>query len=312
VARLAFLGSPDAAVAPLEALVAAGHDVTLVVSRADTRRGRGKAHTPSPVKRAALALGISVDDDLEAVSGAGAELGVVVAYGRILPKRLLDAVPMVNVHFSLLPRWRGAAPVERAVLAGDAETGVSLMRLEEGLDTGPVVATVAVEVGVGEHAAALTRRLSVTGAQLLVNALAGGVDALGPGTAQQGTPTYAEKISPDDLRLDWRRPASELERVVRLDRAWTMFRGERLLVLDARAIDVRRRDGADSHLPDHPDVGADAAPGDVRGTVVDTGDGLLELVSVQPAGKRPMGAAQWWRGVRATGHERLGDAHDDR
>ena len=309
VARLVFLGSPDAAVAPLEALVAAGHEVRLVVSRADARRGRGKARTPSPVKHAALALGIEVTDELDAVSRAGAELGIVVAYGRIVPGALLDTLPMVNVHFSLLPRWRGAAPVERAVLAGDTETGVSLMRLEAGLDTGPVLATARAEIGAHEHAAVLTRRLSVTGAQLLVEALAGGVDALGPGTAQQGTPTYAEKIGTEELRLDWSRPASELERLVRLDRAWTTFRGERLLVLDAQAIDVHRRD--ESGDADDAYGEQDAAPGDIRGTVVGTGDGFLELVSVQPAGKRPMGAAQWWRGVRATGAERLGDPRDD-
>ncbi|MGH9028042.1 MAG: methionyl-tRNA formyltransferase, partial [Acidimicrobiales bacterium] len=140
MARLAFLGSPSAAVPSLRALVRAGHDVSLVVSRPDKRRGRGQAASPSPVKAAALEAGIDVTDQLDDVLGSGAELAVVVAYGRIIPKRVLDVMPMVNAHFSLLPRWRGAAPVEHAILAGDRVTGVCIMVLEEGLDTGPVLA----------------------------------------------------------------------------------------------------------------------------------------------------------------------------
>ena len=147
--RLVFLGTPEMAVPPLRALVEAGHDVVGVVTRADTRRGRGGAHSPSPVKAAAEALGIPVghdpDDVLDAVA-AGAELGVVVAYGRIIKPHLLDAIPMVNLHFSLLPRWRGAAPVERAILAGDPETGVGVMRVEEGLDTGGIYAEARVPI----------------------------------------------------------------------------------------------------------------------------------------------------------------------
>jgi methionyl-tRNA formyltransferase len=295
VARLAYLGSPDAAVAPLEALVAAGHHVTLVVSRADARRGRGTTRSASPVKRAALDLGLAVTDDLGGVTDAGAELGVVVAYGRIIPSGVLDALAMVNVHFSLLPRWRGAAPVERAVLAGDTRTGVSLMRLDAGLDTGPVVATAPVEIEPGEHVGSLTRRLSDTGAQLLVDALADGVGALGAGRAQTGPPTYAEKITPDELRLDWERPAHDLERVVRLDRAWTTWRGERLRILEAVAVD-----------------GAGLAPGARRDTLVGTGAGQLRLLSVQPAGRRPMAADAWGRGIRVGADERLGAPGDAR
>src|ERR1700688_651507 len=139
VARLVFLGTPPAAAVALEALVRAGHDVALVVSRVDARRGRGAELAPSAAKRAALALGLDVTERLDDVTTVGAEMGVVVAYGRLIPGRILESLPMVNVHFSLLPRWRGAAPVERAVLAGDTETGVCLMRLEETLDTGPVL-----------------------------------------------------------------------------------------------------------------------------------------------------------------------------
>lgn len=307
MARLVFLGTPPAAAVALEALVGAGHDVALVVSRADVRRGRGGAQTPSPVKRAALELGLDVTDRLDDVTGAGAELGVVVAYGRLVPARILDALPMLNAHFSLLPRWRGAAPVERAVLAGDTETGVCLMRLEPTLDTGPVLASQRVQVAEHEHVAALTRRLAAVAAQLLVETLAPGVDTLPPGTPQHGEATYAEKLGPDELRLDWARPAWELERVVRLDRAWTTFRHERLLVLDARA----RPEPALS-------VGAGAAldapgvPGALRDSAVCTGDGVLELLEVQPAGKRPMPAAAWWRGVRVQAGETLGEEKDRR
>jgi len=297
VARLVFLGTPPAAAVSLEALVRAGHDVVLVVSRADARRGRGATHSPSPVKSAALALGLEVTDRLDDVAVAGAELGVVVAYGRLVPGRVLDDLPMVNVHFSLLPRWRGASPVERAVLAGDTETGVCVMRLEESLDTGPVLAEHRVTIGAREHVSALTDRLATVGAELLVDTLAKGVDSLPAGAPQQGEPTYAEKVRPEELRLDWRHAASELERVVRLDRAWTTFRHERLRVLDgvARSGPRADRDG----------VGP-VVPGTLEEVAVHTGDGVLELVEVQPAGKRPMSASAWCRGVRVEAGETLG------
>ncbi len=288
MARLAYLGSPDAAVAPLRALVAAGHEIPLVVSRADTRRGRGTTHTPSPVKQAARDLGLPVSDALDDVLDAGAELAVVVAYGRIIPARVLDVLPMINVHFSLLPRWRGAAPVERAILAGDDVTGVCIMRLEAGLDTGPVLATTPLALDPDVHASVVVDRLSQAGAALLVELLANGVAALGPGRRQEGEPTYAAKLAPDEFHLDWRRPAEELHRVVRLDRAWTTFRGERLRVLEARP------------LPDQPDADAGHPPGAIGGAagadVVQCGSGRLALVEVQPAGKRPMAAAAWRRG----------------
>jgi methionyl-tRNA formyltransferase len=307
VARLVFLGTPPAAAVSLEALVRAGHEVALVVSRADTRRGRGSAHTPSPTKRAAVDLGLDVTDRLDDVVATGAELGVVVAYGRIIPGRILEALPMVNVHFSLLPRWRGAAPVERAVLAGDTETGVCLMRLEESLDTGPVLASRQVEMGEHEHVSSVTERLAVLGAQLLVDMLADGVSHLPTGEPQRGEPTYARKIQPEELRLAWDRPASELERVVRLDRAWTTFRHERLLVLDAVARLV-------TGLADDATAGVDAVgpPGTLEGISVRTGAGTLELIEVQPAGKRPMPASEWSRGVRAQPGETFGNEGDRR
>jgi methionyl-tRNA formyltransferase len=290
MARLAYLGTPSAAVPPLEALVAAGHDVALVVSRPDTRRGRGAARTPSPVAAAARRLRLEVTDRLEHVLEADAELGVVVAYGRIIPSSVLGALDMVNAHFSLLPRWRGAAPVERAILAGDTVTGVCLMRLEAGLDTGPVLARRELTVD-DSHAGVLTERLSHLGAEMLVELLRGGVAGLGPGDPQQGEPTYAEKVEPDDLRLDWSRPAAELRRVVRLDRAWTVFRGRRLRVLEAM-LSVAPRGGG--------------PPGRIDGTTVSTGDGALELVLVQPEGRRPLAAADWARGARLEPGEMLG------
>lgn len=136
--RLAYFGTPEMAVPPLQALVAAGHDVALVVTRVDKRRGRGSELSPSPVKAAALELGLPVSHSVDDVLGRDIELGVVVAFGQLIKPHVLTEVPMVNMHFSLLPRWRGAAPVERALLAGDTETGVCLMQLEEGLDTGPI------------------------------------------------------------------------------------------------------------------------------------------------------------------------------
>ena len=188
----------------------------------------GAGSTPSPVKAAAAELGLPVTDDLDAVLDAGVDLGVVVAYGRIIPRRVLEAVPMVNLHFSLLPRWRGAAPVERALLAGDETTGVCLMEVAEGLDTGAVYA-------VESHARSapddtldsLRGRLVEIGSRMLVDALTAGLPTPVP---QAGEPTYAAKIDPAELEIDWTRPAVELDRLVRLGGAWTTFRGKRLKV----------------------------------------------------------------------------------
>jgi methionyl-tRNA formyltransferase len=174
MARLVYLGTPEAAVPPLRTLVAAGHDVALVVTRPDKRRGRGSQLVPSPVKAAALDLDLAVTDDLASATGVGAELGVVVAYGRIVPAAVLDELPMVNLHFSLLPRWRGAAPVERAILEGDAETGVCLMAVEAGLDTGAVYAEEATAIDPEETATELRARLVIIGCRMLEDHLAAG------------------------------------------------------------------------------------------------------------------------------------------
>jgi methionyl-tRNA formyltransferase len=292
VARLVFLGTPDAAVPPLHTLVAAGHDVALVVTRPDKRRGRGGALVPSPVKAAALKLGLAVTDDLARATSVGAELGVVVAYGRIIPVTVLHQLAMVNLHFSLLPRWRGAAPVERALLEGDAETGVCLMAVEAGLDTGGVYAVEATEIDPDESVDDLRARLVAIGCRLLEEHLADGRAGLPVPRDQAGNPTYAEKLLSHELELDWTRPAVHLRRVVRLKRAWTTFRGRRVRVLAAGA-------GVDDGTP--------IGPGELQGTVVGAADGTrVELVTVQPEGKRPMDASAWLNGIHPGPGDRFG------
>jgi methionyl-tRNA formyltransferase len=292
VARLVYLGTPDAAVPPLRALVAAGHDVALVVTRPDRRRGRRGAPAPSPVKAAALELGLTVTDDLAEATGVGAELGVVVAYGRIIPVAVLDRLPMVNLHFSLLPRWRGAAPVERALLEGDAETGVCLMAVEAGLDTGGVYAVESTGIDPDETVEELRARLVEIGCRMLVEYLVDGRSGLPVPRDQAGNPTYADKLLSHEFELDWTRPAAHLRRVIRLGRAWTTFRGRRIRILAARQSE---RDGRP------------LAPGELAGADVGAGEGsALELRTVQPEGRRPMEASSWLHGVRPGPGDRLG------
>ncbi len=270
----------------------------LVVTRPDKRRGRGGALVPSPVKSAAVELGLAVTDSLGDVAGAGAELGVVVAFGRVIPVEVLHALPMVNIHFSLLPRWRGAAPVERAILEGDAETGVCLMAVEAGLDTGGIYAEEGTNIGEEETADELRSRLVAIGCRLLVEHLGDGVAGLPPARDQVGTPSYAEKILPAERQLHWDQPAVQLHRVVRIGRAWTTFRGRRLAVLRAAAAD-----GTDDGEP----VRSGGEPGSLDGVDVMAGDGYrITLVTVQPEGRRPMDAQDWRRGVRPQPGERLG------
>lgn len=266
----------------LERLVGAGHDVAVVVTRPDRRRSRGAAPAPSPVKAAATRLGLAVSEDPGAVVDAGVGLGVVVAYGKILRPPVLGGVPLVNLHFSLLPRWRGAAPVERAILAGDEVTGVCLMEVTDQLDAGAVYRRVLTPIGAEETAAELRTRLASLGAQLLTDALAEG---LGEPEPQTGEPTYAAKLTPAELRLDWSRPAVELARTVRVGRAWTTVGGKRLLVLAARAEDGPGR----------------GAPGDLDGAAVTTGNGRLRLVRVGPEGRGALDAEAWLRGTRGVG-----------
>ena len=275
----------------LRALVGEGHEVVLVVTSPDRRRGRREEPSPTPVKRVAGELGIAVTETLEDVVGSGAELGVVVAFGRIVPPGVLERVPMVNVHYSLLPRWRGAAPVERAIIAGDATTGVCVMALERGLDTGPVYARSEVAIGDDETAGELRGRLGAVGTALLLELLER-PEGLPVPTPQSGEASYAAKLTRDELRLDFTRSAVECHRVVRVGRAWTTFRGRRLIVVAARP------------SADHPASGA--PPGLLEGSAVMTGAGALELVEVQTEGRGPLPFAAWRAGARPRPGELLG------
>jgi methionyl-tRNA formyltransferase len=275
------------AVRPLRALVDAGFDVALVVSAADKRRGRGAHLVPSPVKAAAVELGLPVTDRVDDVLDVAAELGVVVAFGRIIKRHVLEQVPMVNLHFSLLPRWRGAAPVERAILSGDERTGVCLMALEEGLDTGGIYRRAVEPIADDDTLDGLRSRLVRAGSALLVDALREG---LGEPEPQHGEVTYAHKLTPEEHRLDFAAPAVDLHRVVRLGRAWCTFRDRRLKVWRARVVD--RPAG---ELP----------PGAFDGLVVACGEGGLELVEVQPEGKPRMAAVDWRNGAQPRVGERL-------
>jgi methionyl-tRNA formyltransferase len=290
--RLVFLGSPADALPPLRAIHETGHEVALVVTQPDRRRGRGGGVDPSPVKRLALELGLPVvtpercKEALPDIAGSGAALGVVVAFGQLIPQSVLDALPegFVNLHFSLLPRWRGAAPVERAMMAGDTETGVCLMQLEAGLDTGPVYACERVAIGPEETAGELRARLVEVGTEVLLANL-----ERVPGTEpvpQEGEPTYAHKLTVEEFELDWARPAAELARLVRAGNprpgAWTTASGRRLKVRRARF-----------------EEGATAAPGTLVGPAqVATAEGVLHLVEVQPEDKAPMAGTAWAAGFR--------------
>ncbi len=247
--KLVYFGTPAAAVPPLEALVAAGHEIAAVITQPDRRRGRGSGLVGSPVRVAAVALGLPVFTPEKArsivadVRALGADLGVVVAFGQILPIELLDAIDggLVNVHFSLLPRWRGAAPVERAILAGDTETGVCIMGVEEGLDTGPVYARATVPIGAEETAGELHARLVAAGTDLLVETVPK-VASISP-EVQVGEPTYASKLTVDEFELDLARPAGELARIVRAGNprpgAWLTVDGTRFKVWRAHELDGR-------------------------------------------------------------------------
>jgi methionyl-tRNA formyltransferase len=263
----------------LRAIVEAGHDVALVVSAADKRRGRGSQVAPSPVKAAALELGLPVTariDDLLDLDPP-AELGVVVAFGRLIKPHVLDALPMINVHFSLLPRWRGAAPLERAILAGDEVTGVCVMDVEEGLDTGAVYGRV--EVAMDDMTADELRTVLVAaGTTLVLDALANG---LGEPEPQAGEALYAHKLEPAELAIDWTKPAADIHRTVRVGNAWTTHRGKRLKVWRTA-------------LP---------AGG---GVVVPTGTEPIELVEVQPEGKPRLPAGAWANGVHWQPTDTLG------
>jgi methionyl-tRNA formyltransferase len=296
--RLVYLGTPEVAVAPLRALVTAGFEVALVVTRPDTRRGRGAGLQPSPVKAVAHELGLAVTEQLDDVVSVGADLGVVVAFGRIIARRVLEQLPMVNIHFSLLPRWRGAAPVERALLAGDERTGVCLMEVAEGLDTGGVYACAETGIGPDDTLDSLRGRLVAMGSELLVTRLG---DGLGTPSPQEGEPTYAAKLDASDYEIDWSRSAAELDRLVRLGGARTTFRGAGLKVWRARP-DTSSAWDVGGAVP-----GALVAPaGGGRQLAIRTGAGVLVPEVVQPEGRGRQEVAAWRNGARPELGEVLG------
>ncbi len=271
--RIVFLGTPEMAVPPLRALVDAGHDVVSVITRVDKKRGRGGSLSPSPVKSAALELGLTVSHDPDDILGIEADLAVVVAYGQIIKPHLLAVMPMINLHYSLLPRWRGAAPVERAILAGDAETGVDVMRLEEGLDTGGLYAEERVSIGVDTTADELRATLTEVGCRLLVDVVSRPVSEWidGP-TPQSGEALYASKLDKAEFEIDWTQPTVDVYRRIRVGGAWTMFRGKRLKIHSA-----------------------------------DLDEGAIIPTTVQPEGKGPMDFAAWRNGAQPTTDELFGD-----
>ncbi|MGA0863773.1 MAG: methionyl-tRNA formyltransferase [Ilumatobacteraceae bacterium] len=285
--RIVFLGTPEPAAEILERLISEGFDISLVVTGVDAKRGRGGGLSPSPVKQVALEAGIPVSHDVTDLIENGVDtVGVVVAFGRIIPRSVLDRVPMVNVHFSLLPRWRGAAPVERAILAGDEVTGVCIMDVVDELDAGGVRARREMPID-GATRADLMRTLTGIGSDLLVDVLRGPRTEAHP---QVGEPVYAHKIRREESLVDWSSDSVSISRVVRALRAHTSIGGRRLLILDAEPAGASRTD----------------VPGTCHDdAVVDCGDGSLRLLTVKPEGKPPVGATQWRRGVH--GAVRLGE-----
>ena len=277
---LVFLGTPTAAATVLSELIRNGFEIAHVVTRADARRGRGSATTPSPVKQVAIDNGLDVSHDMTWLKeNSGRDLlGVVVAYGKIIPASVLSRTPMVNIHFSLLPRWRGAAPVERAILAGDMRTGVCIMNVDETLDTGDVFARREIDIMETHTSENLTAELAVVGGQLLVDTLNEG---LGTRVSQHGETTYATKVSTEELRLDWNLSSIEVSRRIRAVRSYTMIGSQRLKIVHAELM--------------YDTV--QLSPGQCDGAgIVGTSDGAVRLVSVQPEGKAAMDAASWLRG----------------
>lgn len=290
--RIAFMGSPDFAVPALRALHAAGHEIVAVYCQPPRPAGRGQRETPCPVHRAALDLGLPVRTparlkrdvaEHEAFAALRLDAAVVAAYGLILPRAMLDAPARgcINIHASLLPRWRGAAPIHAAILAGDAETGITIMRMEEGLDTGPMLLKEAVPIFAATTVQDLHDRLAEAGARLVLRALT--EDPQGVPQPEDGV-TYAPKLAKEDGRLDWRDDAAALERRVRALNPWpgTFFthEGEQVRVLAAR-----------------PEPGA-GPPGTVLddAALVACGQGALRLTRLQRPGRAPLDAEAFLRG----------------
>ncbi len=290
--KVVFMGTPDFSVPVLEALVDAGHEVLCVYCQPPRPAGRGKKDRPSPVQAKAGELGLPVrfpkslkgEAEQAEFAALGADIAVVVAYGLILPQAVLDAPAKgcLNIHASLLPRWRGAAPIHRAIMAGDKETGVCIMQMEAGLDTGPVLLRKAVTIGAEETTAELHDRLSALGAAAIVEALAN-LDGLEPVEQPEEGVTYAKKIDKAEARVDWSKPAIEVDRLIRglspFPGAWCEVEGERLKLLRSRVVE------------------GDGAAGQVLGGLrIACGDGAVEILQAQRQGKRPMEAEELLRG----------------
>ncbi|XVX21831.1 methionyl-tRNA formyltransferase [Actinomycetota bacterium] len=309
--RLVFAGTPEVALPSLDALVASRHDVVAVVTRPDARVGRGRTLSPSPVKARAEEIGIEVltpgrpsePDFIARLTELAPDACPVVAYGALIPQAVLDipAHGWVNLHFSLLPAWRGAAPVQRALIAGDEFTGASTFRLEAGLDTGPVFGILTDRIQPRDTSGDLLGRLAEAGASLLVHTLDGIEDGTVEAVEQPGEGiSHAPKLEVTDAEIDWRTPALAIDRLVRgctpAPGAWTTFRGQRL---GLGPLEV----AGDS-------VGIDLAPGQVlagkREVLVGTVSAPVRLGEVRHQGKKPMPAADWARGVRPADDERLG------
>ena len=303
--RTVFLGTSEFAATVLGRLASGPHRPALVITRPDRPSGRGRKLTAPPVAAAACGLGLPVeqpervnDSDTQAAieqihAATGGELVLVVcAFGALIKEPLLSAHPLLNVHPSLLPRWRGAAPIERAIMAGDSETGVSIMCLTAGLDSGPVCLTGAEAIGPSDTYGSLAPRLAGLGGELLVAALDGWERGEPPPFAAQddALATYAEKIGPEDRLLDPGHPAIELERAVR---ALHPHIGARLALVDGTALGVCRARA----LPDRAQPKTPGALADAGGRLLcGTSAGALELLEVQPPGGRPMDAAAYLRG----------------
>lgn len=301
--RIIFMGTPDFSVPILDAIVAQGHDVVAVYSQPPRPAGRGKKERPGPVHLRAEALGLPVRHPVslkdpqaqEDFAALNADLAVVVAYGLLLPQPILDAPRMgcVNVHASDLPRWRGAAPIQRAIMAGDATTAVCLMQMEAGLDTGPVILRDQVAIAPDETAGSLHDKLSREGAALVQKALPM-LDMLPPEPQREDGVTYAAKIDKSEAKVDWTAPAPHIDARIRglspFPGAWTMVNGKRVKILASSVGD------------------GTGAPGMVLdGSTIACGSGAVDLIQVQPEGKGPMTAEDWMRGARLAPGDRLGE-----
>ena len=290
--RVIFMGTPDFSVPVLDALVEAGHDVVAAYCQPPRPAGRGKKDRPSPVQARAEALGIEVrhpvsikgPQELADFAALEADIAVVVAYGLILPQAVLDAPKWgcLNIHASLLPRWRGAAPIHRAILAGDAETGVCIMQMEAGLDTGPVLSRESFAIGDEETTGELHDRLSALGARMIVDALARD-DVMAVSQDAEGV-TYAAKIDKAEARVDWNLSAAQVSAHIRglspFPGAWIEVAGERVKLLGARVVD-----------------GSGAAGAVLDGFTVACGEGAVDITREQRAGKKPMDAAEVLKGL---------------